>query len=139
MQFVSGTHETPDGQAIAEWFGEFVGRPQYAPYVALGWHDRGVLRSAVLFTDYTGANIELHMVGRLTRQMLREGLRYAFEFLKVQRITAKPYRCNIPLRETVVRLGFEPEGVMKRYYGPDPEHDAMLFRLDRRSAEKWMT
>lgn len=137
---IFGTHETADGLSIADWFGKQVGKPQHGPYATLGCIDRqGLLCNAALFNDYNGANIELHMAGRLTRALLREGLRYAFWQLKVQRITAKPYRSNLVLRQVVRRLGFEQEGVMQRYYGPSSDDDAIVFRLDRQAAEKWMT
>jgi RimJ/RimL family protein N-acetyltransferase len=140
MLLKSGTHETEDGRTVAEWFGQVVGKPQFGPYAAMGWqNDKGEPVTAVLFNDYNGANIEMHMVGTFGRQRLREVMRYAFLQLNVQRITAKPYRSNVKLRETVMKLGFEPEGVMKRYYGPSSDDDAIVYRLDRQAAEKWMT
>lgn len=135
---VAGTHETPAGRSIAEWFGRFVGKPTFAPYSAIGCLKQGELCNAALFVDYNGSNIELHMAGTITRALLRDGLRYAFLGLNVQRVTAKPYRSNVTLREIVLRLGFEPEGVMHRYYGPSSDDDAIVYRLDRPAAEKWM-
>ncbi len=135
---VAGTHDTVEGKVIAEWFGQIVGKPQFGPYQALGWKAPDGLRSAVLFNDYNGSNIELHMVGELRRPILRTGFRYAFVQLNVQRITAKPYRCAIPIREALLRLGFEKEAELKRYYGPSSDDDAIVYRLDRSNAEKWM-
>lgn len=136
---VGGTHETPVGKHVAEWFGRIVGKPQFGPYSAMGWQRQdGSLSAAVLFNDYNGANVEIHMVGKIGRHGLKEAFRYAFTVLNVQRITAKPYRCNYPLRHLVQRLGFVPEGVMKHYYGPAPSEDAFVFRLERAAAEKWM-
>lgn len=140
---ISGTHETRDGLRIAGWFGRFVGKPQFGPYAALGCLKGDDLCNAAMFNDYNGANIELHMAGTITRPLLRGGLRYAFRGLNVQRITAKPYRSNEALIDILLRLGFVPEfgevehSVMQRYYGPND--DAVLFRLDRHAAEKWMT
>lgn len=136
---ISGTHETRDGLRIAGWFGRFVGKPQFGPYAALGCLKGDDLCNAALFNDYNGANIELHMAGTITRPLLRGGMRYAFRGLNVQRITAKPHRSNERLIKIVERLGFEREGVMKNYYGASSDDDAIVFRLDRRVAEKWMT
>ncbi len=138
MRFVYGTHESPEGQRIAEWFGRNVGKEQHPPYSAMGWEDERGLISAVLFNDFNGSNIEFHMVGKNSRQLIRSILRYAFVQLDVQRLTAKPARSNPHMRDVLKRIGFELEGVMKRYYGPKPSDDAFVFRLDRYRAEKWM-
>lgn len=135
---VAGTHETPDGRSIAEWFGRYVGKRQHAPYSAIGCLRQGTLCNAALFVDYNGSNIELHMAGTITRSLLRDGFRYAFRGLNVNRVTVKPYRSNVVLREIALRIGFEPEGVMKNYYGPSSDDDAIVYRLDRHAAEKWM-
>lgn len=139
LRAVTGTHETAEGQFVAGWFGRIAGTTPIAPYAAMGWADDRGLRSAALFNDYNGANIELHLVGIVRRQIVRDILRYAFLQQKVQRITAKPYRSSFALRRSLERHGFKPEGVMQRYYGPTPAADAFVFRLDRDSAEKWMT
>lgn len=135
---VAGTHDSDEGRDIAAWFGRIVGKPQFGPYQALAWKAPEGLRSAVLLNDYNGANIELHMVGELRRAILRTCFRYTFWQLKVQRITAKPYRCAIPIRKALLRLGFEKEAELKRYYGPSSDDDAIVYRLDRPAAEKWM-
>lgn len=140
MRLLTGTHETPDGRFVAASFARIVGKPQFEPYAAMGWVDEaGSIRTAVLLNDFNGANIELHLVGSISRQVIRDICRYAFLQLGVQRITAKPYRSNPPLRRTVERIGFKLEGVMKRYYGPRTGDDAMILRLDRDAAEKWIT
>lgn len=141
MRSIYGTHETPEGLRVARWFGQQVGRAErVGPYSAMGWlNSDGAFTAVVLFNDYNGSNIEMHMAGTVCRQGLREAFRYAFDQLKVQRITVKPYRSSFALRRIVERLGFKPEGVMKRYYGPAPAADAFVFRLDRDAAEKWMS
>jgi RimJ/RimL family protein N-acetyltransferase len=137
---ICGTHESADGKRVADWFGEVVGKPQNGPYAAMGWEDgNGRLRTVALFNDYNGANVEMHMVGSLSRGSIRDALRYAFLQLKVLRITGKPYRSNVKLREILVRLGFKAEGTMQRYYGSSSDDDAIIYRLDRDAAAKWMT
>jgi RimJ/RimL family protein N-acetyltransferase len=138
LKTLSGTHETEDGQRIAQWFGDIVGKQPNGHYSAMGWlKPDGTLSAAVVFHDWNGANIEMHMVGSISRQGLREAFRYAFLQLKVQRVTAKPYRSNDTTCGLVERLGFVREGVMERYYGPND--DALVFRLDPAAAQKWMT
>lgn len=135
---ICGTHDDADGQAVAAWFGQVVGKDPHGPYAAMGWQTDGQFRTAVLFNDFNGSNIEMHMVGKVGRHALRDALRYAFLQLKVLRLTWKPLRSSVALREVVVGLGGVPEGVMARYYGPTPGDDAMIYRLDREAAEKWM-
>lgn len=135
---VAGTHDSVEGRTIAEWFGQIVGKPQFGPYQALGWKADDGLRSALLFNDYNGSNIELHLVGELRRPILRTAMRYCFRQLNVLRITAKPCRSAIPMRETLLRIGFEKEAELKHYYGTSSDDDAIVYRLDRHKAEKWM-
>jgi RimJ/RimL family protein N-acetyltransferase len=139
MHLVSGTHDTAEGRALAAWFGAHVGRPQSGPYAVLGWLDQGgAIRAVALFQHFNGCNIDIHVFGAVTRQTLREALRYPFRQLGCLRVTAKPYRGNKVLRDFLTRVGFVQEGVMLRYYGARKSSDAVVYRLDRKTAEKWM-
>lgn len=138
MIVIAGTHETPEGMTIADWFGQKVGKPQYGPYAALGWCSENEIVTAALFNDANGANLELHLVGPLSRQVMRDIGNYTFNVQKVCRLTAKPYRSSKKLRAALIEVGFQYEGVMKRYYGPQKSCDAIVYRLDRHAAEKWM-
>lgn len=139
MRLFTGTHTDQNGQVIAEWFGRQVGRQQFAPYFAMGWADAEGLRSAALFNDYQlGSNIELHVVGRLTRQTIRDAFDYAFNKLGILHLRAKPRRSNKPLRKMIPRVGFVYEATLQRYYGPHRGDDALVFRLDRDTAMKWI-
>lgn len=137
MRLVCGTHATPDGQRVGEWFGHKVGKFQHPPYSAMGWEDgMGELRACALFNDYNGANLEAHMFGRVTRQALREAFRYAFRQVGVVRVTAKPFLSNVNLCVALERIGFVEEFTMKNYYGLG-QH-ALVMRLDPGAAERWM-
>lgn len=134
---ICGTHETDIGRSLAEWFGRKTGKPPVPPYSAMGWTDReGYLTGVALFHDYNGANIEFHFVGKMGRHSLREAMRYPFVQLGALRLTAKPYRSNTDLIRIVEKLGFEKEGEMKNYYGLD--EDAIVYRLDKAAAQKWI-
>lgn len=139
MRPIYGTDNTFDGQMVAAWFGSLTGSPQYGPYAALGWvDDSGAIVGAALFMDYSGSSIELHAIGRMTRQMLRECFQYAFDTAGVLYLRAKPPRHQRKSRDVLERIGFVPECTMRRYYGPTRGCDAIVYRIDRRTAEKWM-
>ena len=136
---IGGTHDTIQGQMVAAWFAEKADREQYPPFTALGWLNGQDISCAALFTDYqSGGNIELHLIGRLRRNVIRDVLHYAFNTARAARITAKPYRSNEMARDALVRFGFTLEGVLKHYYGWRHSEDAIVYRLDRRNAKKWM-
>jgi hypothetical protein len=138
VQLFSGTHQDDIGVTIAEWFGAISGKPVFGSYSAMGWSDPGGLKSAAIFNDYTGSNLEIHIVGRMTRQTMREAFRYVFDQVKVIRLTAKPHRSNKRLLRMLPKIGFKFEATLKHYYGPERKDDAIVFRMDRDAALKWM-
>ncbi len=135
-------------QAIASWMGKKTGKEMLLSYLAngtpmqavMGWIDSsGKICSAVVFNNFQqGGSIEAHICGRMTRQTLKEGMRYAFKQLNATRITACPKRGNKRITRILPRLGFVLEAPMKRFYGPNKRDDGLLFRLERHNAEKWL-
>lgn len=87
-------------------------------FVALGWADdrTGDLVAGVVFNDYTGRNIDMHVagVGAWCRPyFFGECFRYPFEQLKVRRVTSRTPADN-PLALKFVRaLGFRQEGCVR--------------------------
>lgn len=139
MRLYSGSWDSENGQTIARWFGAQIGKEQQRPFSAMGWVDpSGQICSAALFDDHTGSNLEIHIVGRMTRQTIREAFNYCFNQLGILRLTAKPYRSNKPLLKMLPRIGFQYEATLKRFYGPQRGDDALVFRLERPAAEKWI-
>jgi RimJ/RimL family protein N-acetyltransferase len=140
MRLVLGQDEI-----VAAWMEGQTGRryPLYyerngAPAQAvMGWCDeRGAIHSAAYFVNHQdGGSIEIHICGRLTRGCIRDAYRYAFNQLGVKRVTALIERSHKLLRKKLHKLGFKYEATIKNQYS---EGDALMFRLDRAAAERWM-
>lgn len=136
---VHGTHDDYCGEAIAGWYGAQVGQPVRMPYVAIARiSGEGRFICAVLLDGYNGANIDLHITGRPTRDVVDFVFGYAFRHLKCTRVSARPPRWNARARKDAMRMGFEFEGVEKRFFGTRRADDAIVYRLDPSAAERWM-
>ena len=126
--------------AIGNWFQTKTGSPVHPPFSAIGWAEGQQLCAAALFNDINGTNNELHICAeRMTRQMIRDVFEYVFVRANCNRLTAKPYRKNKTVREIAERLGFVFEATLKNYYGSGKGNDAMVYRLDRATAERWLS
>lgn len=135
---------TDQPDIIARFVATGLQRIFWPPYTALGWvkevGDKWTLVGGAVFNDFNGYNIEVsvHWHGPLTRQPLAEALRYVFLQCKCGRLTAKTERGNTKMRRILPRLGFVCEGELKRFYGPRKAQNALIFRLDRITAERWI-
>lgn len=141
MQAVYGGPDDEAAFAIGRWFSEKTGAPVHPPFSAIGWLDEKGLCGAALFHDFNGSNIEMHVwvVGRkMTRQMIRDVVAYVFHRANCHRLTVKPYRKNKAARRIAERFGFEYEATLKNYYGLGKGNDALVYRLDRKNAERWL-
>lgn len=126
---------------VANWLSGQISQPIVPPYVCVGFIKNGQLAGAALFNDFNFSNIELTIYGPgcMTRQAIRFVFLYAFDLLKVNRVSARTRRSNAVMRKLLPRLGFTYEGTARRYYGPERADDALLFTLFPDSARKWMT
>lgn len=131
----------PIGQSLAAHFIQNTGYPITGPYMAMGWVNKIGLIGQAIFTDYTGANVEIHLYAPkcMNRQTVKSVYKYVFKDLKCVRLTAKPYSTNEFLLHLLPRLGFEYEGKQEKYY-KDKEQiiDAMVFKLLENNIPKWV-
>lgn len=139
MRYIAGSSEDINGQIVAKWFEEKTKNKTYAPYSAIGFY-KEKLEAAVIFTDYNGANIEIHIYGPkcLTRYTISVCLDYVFNQLKCVRLTAKPRRENKYLLKILSKFGLEYEATLKQYYGETRGKDAIVYRLTKEKAKKWI-
>lgn len=135
-----GTSQDLNGVFIGNWFATRIGKPITPPYTAIGWGINGNLIAGVLFNDYTGSQIEAHIYGsgKITRRAIRRVFNYVFNELNCNVLRAKPEAKNEKLIELLPRLGFSFEAVLGKYYGPLKENDAIVFKLEREQAKKWL-
>ena len=125
----------------SNWFAAQTKNVVCPPFSAIGRVADQELCGAVLFNDYNGSNIEMHVWiidDKMTRQMIRDVFEYVFTRSNCNRLTVKPYRKNKAAIEFAKRLGFVFEFPMKNYYGLGKGNDAMVYRLDRETAEGWL-
>lgn len=84
---------------------------------ALGLVEDGKIIAGVAYTDFNGANINMHVVaiGKrwLTREYLWTCFHYPFEYLKVKRITGLVAETNMAARRFDEHLGFKLEATLK--------------------------
>jgi len=92
---------------------------------AVGIASNGVVRAVVLFTDFRQSSIDMHVVSDGKTNWCFKGFlhllfNYAFNVLKVERITAPVSSINTKARTLVEKLGFEIEAVLpKAEFGND--------------------
>lgn len=141
MYVVKGTWTDEIGKSLAAWYTKETGLNFSTSYVAFGYLDSsGELDTVALFTDYTGCNIELHLVGYhgLYRKLIRHICDYVFNQLNCGRLTIKLLRKDKDIEKYLFRLGFVHECVLKYYYGLHKSRDALVYRLFRHDAHNWM-
>ena len=128
-------------QIIAQWASTLLDKPIVQPFAAIGIGRNGAIRAAAVFNDYQGhgGNIEFTYVGRgtLTRSVMRWLIGYAFDANKASRVTMKTRRDNHVVRKLMTKHGFAFEATLKRYYDTSKNGDALVFVMDRKSAERW--
>jgi RimJ/RimL family protein N-acetyltransferase len=111
----------------AGWIAAQLGFQPSGPHYAIGFEDDGRPRGAVLFSDYTGENVEITVVGLWTKMVFRVLGDYCFNHLKVKRVTARTHVNKKKVSSVISRAGFCAEGLMRRYY-PDGG-DAVIFGM----------
>ncbi len=141
MKAIYGHFNDSVGQLIAGYFTRDTGYPITGPYVAIGWFKNDKLVGQAIFNDYTGANIEIHLnlPRGISRTTIRDVYKYVFEWLKCERLTAKPYCTNKKLLQLLSRLGFEYECTQERYYKDgDVITDAIVYKPMKEKIPKWV-
>lgn len=131
MRLVFPPNEAASKQ-IAEWVSIRVESQISPPYVAIGMTDDDRLYcGGVIFNNWNGANIEFTMAmdRPLTRGVLRAIYHYVFIQSKATRLSAHTRRSNKRVARLLPRLGFQFEGVAKRFYGPNRSDDALCYAI----------
>lgn len=128
-------------KVVAQWAEKKFGRALAPYHAAFGIIDAsGALVGAALFQDFNGSNVEVSYFGRnaLRLNIVRGLMLYAFDKLRVNRMTVRTPARNKPVSQHIVKLGFRHEGSLKYYYGPFAKDTALLFGLTRKGAERFI-
>lgn len=132
---------TGEDEIIATFVGNGIKRSFYQPYRAIGWvTPEWTLVGGAVFNDYNGTNMEVTIYGprAFNRQTIRDTFKYVFEHCKCARLTARTERRNKKMRRILPRMGFIIEGELKHFFGTVKSSNALIFRLERETAERWM-
>lgn len=138
MNVLYGSWDDNIGAALGRWFAKVTNKPCVGTYSAIGWLDETKLRTVVIFSNHNNYNVDAHVYGKTTRQVIKQTLYYVFEVLKCGRLTAMPHRSNKNLLQLLPRLGFVYECTLKNYYGPSKGDDAIVFYMTSKHANKWI-
>lgn len=102
------------------------------PFEAAGIVRDGVLKGAVLYTNYRETSLEIAWAGTrgwATRQALREIFRFAFEGLGVLRVSGVVERSNSVSRNFAARVGAREVGVLDDEFGEG--RDGIIYSIKR--------
>lgn len=126
---------------VGAFASERLGVPIIPPFTSMGVvDDNEQLVGAIIYNGFNGANIEITIVGPgcLTRRFIRAAFAYPFDQLGVLRLTGRTKRSNKTMCKLFPRLGFTFEATLKNYFGPTRGDDAVLYRMSRADAAKWL-
>lgn len=100
--------------------------------------EKGDLLGGVIYTDYTGASIRVHMAGIgpgwANRELIWMAFDYPFNQLKVQKLLATVQSTNERVLDIDFRLGFT---VDCRILNAVPGGDLLILSMSRRDC-KWL-
>ncbi len=122
---------TNDTELVGPWVCEKVGVKWVSGRgAAIGQlNEKGELVAGVLYEDWSGANIFVHMAATglwAKKEFLNVAFDYAFNFLKVNRVTAMIESNNTRCLRLAHRAGFELECTLK---GASKSGDVLIFRM----------
>ena len=123
---------TDDADRIGEWVCTRAGGTWVKGRgTAVGLEKHGRLIAGVIFEDYNGANINIHVASDgsknwLNREFLWFSFYYPFVQLKVKRVTALVASTNDACNRFVKNLGFELEATLKDAH---PSGDILVHRI----------
>lgn len=105
------------GEDVARWVAERTGGKYFAGSgQGIGWQKNGNLIAGVLFDNYTGRSVQMHVAAIGKRWMVREYLnfcfRYPFEQLRVEKIIGLVDSTNADALRFDRHLGFTDEAVI---------------------------
>lgn len=120
------------GQGVVDWVQARL-KCAFPPSVGIGWQEGGELIAGVVYNEFNGVNICMHVAavpGRrwLRREFLHTCFDYPFVQLGVQRITGFVGEGNEDARRFDEHLGFSLETTLE---GAHPTGDMLVYVLWR--------
>ena len=129
------------GPVVIDWMRQHKGFGHFrGDCPAIGWHDGKSLVAGVGYTDFNGANIQMHVVATPTKLWLRREFLWAcfdypFNQCKVRRVTGLVAEDNLEARKFDEHLGFERETTLR---SACPTGDLIVYVMWKESC-KWLS
>ncbi|UGQ44973.1 GNAT family N-acetyltransferase [Massilia endophytica] len=120
-------------ERVGAFVSTILGGACWSSYQAIGLEDEGQLIAGVVFDNYNGASVCMHVAALpgkrwLTREFLWYAFYYPFEELKVRRITGLVAEGNAAARKFDEHLGFRLETRLK---DADPTGDLLVYCMTK--------
>lgn len=116
------------GQAVVEWVAKRTNEfGNFGCAVGIGWQRHGALVAGVVYSDFNGVNMNMHVAGEgnwLSREFLWAAFDYPFNQAKVKRVTGLVGEGNIAARKFDEHIGFELETTLHRAH---PTGDLLVY------------
>jgi RimJ/RimL family protein N-acetyltransferase len=122
------------GQAVVDWCCRTHGiKTGYTAAIGIGVTKGGELQGAVVYHEFNGASIRIHVVSNgskrwVTREWLHVIFSYAFDQLKVKRITGFTPASNCAALKFNKSVGLVEE---TRLAGTEPDGDTVVLKMTR--------
>ena len=128
------------GPHVVAWVAEANGNTYLPGAVGIGYERNGRIVQGVVFTDYSGANIQIHIACdpaySFYPTFVAAAMDYPFRQLQCRRVTAFIPCKNVRSRSLAAHFGGVPEGVLMDALDDD---DLIVYGLLRRNAQHWLT
>ncbi|MBX4908361.1 MULTISPECIES: GNAT family protein [Rhizobium] len=112
---------------IAAWVGARIGVTFHPPYTTLAHVERGRIIAGFVFNVWTEHDIEISLAAdRLSLTLMRAVFDYVFNQLGCRRATCRTRADNISAQRLLARVGAEPEGRQRGYFG---DCDGLLYAI----------
>lgn len=119
MSLAPSSFRIVSGDHVVQWAAFRLGANISVPCVHWGHEVNGKLAGVIVFSCYSGHDIEVSVAGEpkaWTRRFLRHVARYVFDTLGCSRVTVRTSKQDVA--KLVLRLGGTIEGHMRDFYGP---------------------
>lgn len=121
-----------NSKKVEQWVAASVGSTDCSAAASFGVERDGEILCGVIYDNFNGANIFIHLSAvpgyQFTKGFLRLVFGYAFDCLKVKRITGVFSSANEKVKRFGERLGFKFEAVLK---DASKDGDLLLYVLRR--------
>lgn len=128
------------GQSVVEWVAKRTGEyGNYGAAVGFGIEENGQLIAGVVFNEYNGANMNMHVASDgskqwMTRKLLWMVFDYAFNQAKVKRLTGLVGEGNVEAQLFDEHIGFRLETTLTDAH---PTGDMLVYVM-RREDCRWL-